>query len=120
MPVDPLSCVAFLAGSMFAAVISSQAVSKAVRLQQDILKRGLAAQGKILRIWKPPLFGTFTRIYFEFEPSGFNGTLRGCHVDRRFADELAASLPAVGSPVSVRYLPDEPAQAVIARLVSLR
>lgn len=120
MPIETLSCVAFLAGSVFAAVISSQAVSKAVRMQQDILKYGLVAQGKILRIWTPPLVGAFTRIYFEFEPSASEGSLRVCHVDRRFPEELAASLPAVGSEVSVKYLPDNPEQAVIARLVSRR
>lgn len=118
--MEPTSFIAFLAGSIFTAVVSSQAVSNGVRLQQTILKQGLAAEGRILRIWKPPLMGAFTRIYFEFEPAGSQRALRACHVDRRFAGELVASLPAVGSPVCVKYLPDNPAQAVIARLVSRR
>src|SRR5688572_10854951 len=118
MPIEFMSFVAFLTGAVLASVTSAQAVSKAVRLQQEILKRGAAAQGKILRVWRPPVFGAFTRIYFEFAPAGSAGLLRICHVDRRFAGDLAASLPAVGASVGIKYLPDNPAQAVIARLVS--
>jgi hypothetical protein len=89
-----------------------------VRLQQNILKDGAAAQGKIIHLWRPPLFGAFTRIYFEFQPEGSASAVRTCHVDRRSVGELVASLPAVGSTVSVRYLRENPTQAVIARLVS--
>ena len=108
---------AFLTGALIAAVASCQAVSKAARLQQEILKRGAAAQGRILRVWRPPLFGAFARVYFEFEPDG-SGAIRTCHVDRRRAGELSASLPAVGAMVNIRYLPESPARAVIAKLVS--
>jgi hypothetical protein len=118
MPAEFVSAIAFLSGALVAMIASCQSVSRGVQLQQEILKRGVLAQGKIVRLWRPPLFGAFTRIYFEFEPSGSEDAVRTCHIDRRSAGELAASLPAVGSMVGVRYLPENPAQAVIAKLVS--
>lgn len=118
MSAELMPIFAFLSGAMVAAILSSLNVSRAAKLQQDILKRGQVAHGRILHVWRPKLWGAFTRIYFEFEPAGMEGPVRGCHVDRRSAAEPLASLPAVGTTVSVRYLPDQPQQAVIARLVS--
>ncbi|HEY0683736.1 MAG TPA: hypothetical protein VGD45_15495 [Steroidobacter sp.] len=118
MSAELMPIIAFLSGAMVAAILSSLSVSRAAKLQQDILKRGQVAHGRILHVWRPKLWGAFTRIYFEFEPAGMDGPVRGCHVDRRSAAEPLASLPAVGTTVSVRYLPDQPHQAVIARLVS--
>jgi hypothetical protein len=112
-----MSAIAFLSGALVAMIASVKSVSRGVQLQQEILKRGLVAQGRIVRLWRPPVFGAFTRIYFEFEPEGADA-VTGCHVDRRAAGELSASLPAVGSAVSVRYLRENPTQAVIAKLVS--
>ena len=117
MTAELMPILAFISGAMVTAIWSSLTVSRAVKEQQEILKRGQIAHGRILHIWRPKLRGAFARIYFEFEPHGAE-TVRGCHVDRRPADELRASLPAIGSTVSVRYLPDQPKQAVIARLVS--
>lgn len=118
MSAELMPIIAFISGAMVAAILSSLNVSRAAKLQQEILKRGQVAHGRILHVWRPKLWGAFTRIYFEFEPVGMEGPVRGCHVDRRAAGELRASLPAVGATVSVRYLPDQPRQAVIARLVS--
>lgn len=118
MSAELMPIIAFLSGAMAAAVLSSLSVSRGSRLQQEILKRGQVAHGRVLHVWRPRLYGAFTRIYFEFEPSGIDATVRGCHIDRRSADEPSASLPAVGTTVSVRYLPESPRQAVIARLVS--
>jgi hypothetical protein len=118
MPAEFVSAIAFLSGALVAMIASCKSVSRGVQLQQEILKRGVLAQGKVVRLWRPPLFGAFTRIYFEFEPNGAEQAVRSCHVDRRSSAELAASLPAVGSSVGVRYLPENPAQAVIAKLVS--
>lgn len=118
MPADFMSAVAFLMGALVAMIASCQAVSAGARLQQEILKRGATAQGRVLRVWRPPLLGAFTRVYFEFEPAGARGLVQGCHVDRRPVGELAASLPAVGASVGIRYLPDSPSRAVIAKLVS--
>jgi hypothetical protein len=118
MPAEFISLFAFLTGALVAAIASCQAVSKAARQQQEILKRGAAAQGRVLRVWRPPLFGAFARVYFEFEPQGTPGAVRTCHVDRRRVGELSASLPAVGAMVGIRYLPETPARAVIAKLVS--
>ena len=70
-------------------------------------------------IWRPPLAGSFTRLYIEFEPAGRRELVRACHIDRRSAAEMNASLPAIGSYVNIRYLPDRPQEAVIAKLVSL-
>lgn len=111
------SIVAFAGGAFIALFASTQAVTKAARLQQEIVKRGVLAQGRVLRVWRPPLFGSFTRVYFEFDLPNGTGPVRGCHIDRRFG-EPTASLPAVGASVAVRYLPERPADAVIARLVS--
>lgn len=118
MSAELMPIIAFLSGAMVAAVLSSLTVSRAARQQQEILKRGQAAHGRVLHIWRPRLYGAFTRIYFEFEPAGLDGPVRGCHVDRRSLGEPTASLPAVGTTVTVRYLPDRPREAVIARLVS--
>ena len=118
MSAELMPILAFISGAMVAAILSSLTVSRAARVQQEILKRGRVADGRVLHIWRPKLRGAFARIYFEFEPVGADDTVRGCHIDRRPADELRASLPAVGTTVAVRYLPDQPKQAVIARLVS--
>ena len=118
MSAELMPIFAFFSGAMAAAVLSCLSASRAAKLQQEILKRGQAAQARVLHIWRPRLYGAFTRIYFEFEPAGAGGTVRGCHVDRRVAGEAMASLPAIGTMVAVRYLPDSPRQAVIARLVS--
>lgn len=118
MSAELMPIFAFLSGAMVAAVLASLTTSRAARLQQEILKSGQAAHGRVLHIWRPRLYGAFTRIYFEFDPPGVNGPVRGCHIDRRVAGEARASLPAVGTTVAVRYLPQSPQRAVIARLVS--
>jgi hypothetical protein len=118
MSAELMPIIVFVSGAMIAAILSSLTVSRALKEQQEILKRGQVAHGRVLHIWRPKLRGAFARIYFEFEPHGAEAPVRGCHVDRRPADELRASLPAVGSTVAVRYLPERPKQAVIARLVS--
>lgn len=118
MPAEFMSAIAFLSGALVAMVASCQSVSRGVQLQQEIVKRGVLAQGKIIRLWRPPVLGAFTRIYFEFEPESGHGAVRACHVDRRPVGELAASLPAVGAAVTVRYIRENPTQAVIAKLVS--
>lgn len=118
MSAELMPIIAFLSGAMVTAILSSLSVSRASRQQQEILKRGQVAHGRVLRIWRPKLFGAFPRIYFEFSLPGIDGTVRGCHIDRRSAAEPIASLPAVGTTVAVRYLPEKPRQAVIARLVS--
>lgn len=112
-----MSAISFLGGILVAMILSCRSVSKGAQLQQEILKRGHIAQGRILKVWRPPLAGSFTRVYFEFEPVA-GEPVQSCHIDRRTVDELAASLPAVGASVGVRYLPEDPTNAVIAKLVS--
>lgn len=109
--------IAFLAGALVAMIASSRFVALGAQLQQEILKRGIVAQGRILRIWRPPVFGSFTRVYFEFQPHETPESVQTCHVDRRMG-ESTASLPAVGTWVRVKYLPERPSHAVIAKLVS--
>jgi hypothetical protein len=118
MSAELMPIIAFISGAMVTAIWSSLTVSRAAREQQEILKRGQVAHGRILHIWRPKLYGAFPRVYFEFAPPGVDGTIRGCHIDRRSVAEPSASLPAVGTTVSVRYLPERPQAAVIARLVS--
>jgi hypothetical protein len=118
MPAEFISAIAFLGGALVTMVATCQAVSRGSQLQQEILKRGAAAQGRILRVWRPPLFGAFPRVYFEFEPDEVGASVQTCHIDRRTFGELSASLPPVGACVGVRYLPESPTKAVIAKLVS--
>jgi hypothetical protein len=115
MTVDYL--IAFFGGAIITMMCSMKSMSRGVRLQQDVLERGLLAQGRVIRLWQPPL-AAFTRIYFEFQPGGAEHSIRTCHVDRRGAGEWAASLPRVGTSVAVRYLPEKPTRAVIVKLVS--
>ncbi len=118
MPAEYVPAIAFLAGALVAMIASSRFVTLGSQLQQEILKRGVLAQGRVLRIWRPPLFGAFTRVYFEFQPlDGPYASVQTCHVDRRMG-ESSASLPAVGAWVRVKYLPERPTRAVIAKLVS--
>jgi hypothetical protein len=118
MPHEFLSASSFLAGVLVAMIVSCKATVRAAQSAQEIAKHGVAAQGRVLRIWRPPVLGSFVRVYFEFQPDGHERFLRCCHVDRRPGGGLTASLPAVGSNVSIRYLPENPARAVIARLVA--
>ena len=117
MTAQYTSAFAFLAGALVAMIASVRHVALGSQLQQEILKRGAAAQGRILRIWRPPVFGAFTRVYFEFQPQDEPDSVQTCHVDRRVGG-WTASLPAVGSYVRIKYLPERPTRAVIAKLVS--
>lgn len=115
MPVDHM--IAFVGGAIIAMMLSMKSMGRAVRLQQDILAKGVPARGTVTSLWQPPLTGAFTRIYFEFWPSGGENPVRACHVDRR-GGEWIASLPQIGTDVAIRYLPDDPARAVIVKLVA--
>jgi hypothetical protein len=117
MSAEYVPAIAFLGGALVALFASSRFVALGAQLQQVILKRGAIAQGRILRVWRPPLFGSFTRVYFEFHPQEAPLSVQTCHVDRRLG-ESSASLPAVGTWVRVKYLPERPSRAVIAKLVS--
>lgn len=118
MPIDPVSAVCFLAGTAGAWFASQSLTSSLTRRQQEIAQRGHAIMGHIVGIWRPPLAGSFTRLYIEFEPPNHGGRVRACHIDRRAAHELNASLPSVGTAVNIKYLPERPQEAVIAKLVS--
>ena len=86
--------------------------------QRQIAQFGRAGEGRVVAIQRPFLLDNCTRLYFDFLPDGTEHAVRACHVDRRSPQELKASLPAQGTVVSVRYLPDHPDQAVIGKLVS--
>ena len=115
--IDFPSLVTFLGGAVLSVLISGRLISQRVSEQQQILRDGVLTDGRITRIWRPPLMGSFPRLYFEFRPTGSENTVTCCHVDRRSFAEMNASLPAVGSSVRVRYLPASPHRAVIARLL---
>ncbi len=116
--VDPVSLFSFAVGVVFALIFAQQFTQQQMRRQEEIAKRGQATMGKIVGVWRPPLAGSFTRLYIEFEPLGARQPVRACHIDRRCADEPNSSLPAVGTYVNIKYLPDRPTEAVIAKLVS--
>jgi len=112
-----LPCIAFVIGMFFAMNTSRRLTERQALEQQQILKSGAVAQGIVTRIWQPPLTGSFPRIYFVFETQPGAGAIEGCHIDRR-PPGTSASLPAIGASVGIRYLPDNPGAAVIAKLVS--
>jgi hypothetical protein len=116
--MEIMSVAAFIGGAVWSLFASQKVDANGVELQRDILKRGAAAQARITKVWRPPLFGSFPRVYFEFEPEGSATTVRGCHVHRGAHEGFVASLPAVGTQVAIRYLPENPARAVIAKFVS--
>jgi len=118
MPIEFMSVAAFIGGAVFSMFASTRAVEKGLQSQQEILKRGERVEGRVTKVWRPPLMGSFPRVYFEFQPIGAERTVQGCHVDRRVLAGYVSSLPATGTPVSVCYLPEDPGHAVIAKLVS--
>lgn len=117
MPEYIVPALTFLLGFVLAMRAAQRETDKASQLQRDIAKRGQSTSGTVVKVWQPPLMGSFARIYFEFEPEGLGRVVRGCHIDRRTGG-AKASLPAPGVAVIVYYLPENPARAVIAKLVS--
>jgi hypothetical protein len=118
MLIDLPSLVSFFGAVVIAFMLSTRFAAKAELLQQEIAKHGVHAQGRVVRVWQPPLLASLARVYFEYEPHGVGRTIQCCHIDRRPPDGCRASLPSIGSDVSVRYLPENPTRAVIAKLVS--
>ena len=110
--------VAFLVGLTLWMAIRHVVRMEQERRQHEIAARGELCQGRVIAIQRPFLLDRCTRLYFEFAPPGSQQPVRCCHVDRRANDELSASLPPTGTVVSVRYLPEQPNQAVIGKLVS--
>jgi hypothetical protein len=93
------------------------AVHQSVK-QLQIAAYGVACEGKVVAIQRPFMLDDCTRLYFDYKPAGAKRPLRACHVARRGSDKVQTAMPAAGSVVSVRYLPDEPRQAVIRKLVA--
>lgn len=85
--------------------------------QQEIARRGACCNGKVVAIQRPSMVDACTRLYFDFEPPGANRPLRVCHIDRRPVGQSPASLLHTGEAVIVRYLPEQPRQAVISDLI---
>ena len=118
MPIDPSSLIAFCGSAVVAMILSGKVTVRGLVTAQQIAREGHVAEGRIVRVWRPPVAGAFPRIYFEFQPAGSDTLVKGCHTDRRVLFGGTASLPAVGTQVTVRYLPKAPHRAVIAKLVS--
>ena len=117
MALDFPSLLALVTSSVLTLFVSVHFAQRRAEQQLHIAKSGSSADGRIVGIWRPPLTGSFPRLYFEYTPADSARTVRCCHVDRRSIADLHASLPSVGSIVKVRYLPGKPDRAVIARLV---
>ncbi|MFL6551034.1 MAG: DUF3592 domain-containing protein [Povalibacter sp.] len=118
MLIELPSLIAFSGGIVLALILSGKVALRGALTSQHIVKNGQVTEGVVIRVWRPPMAGSFPRVYFEFQPHGSDMRIQGCHVDRRALSGEVTSLPAVGSRVTVRYLPENPARAVIARLVS--
>lgn len=109
--------LALVAMTLWMAAKHAVAVRQAFK-QREIARRGVVCQGRVVAIQRPFFLDSCTRLYFDFLPEGTDQEVRACHVDRRAQDELTASLPAQGSLVSIRYLPEQPRDAIIGKLVS--
>src|SRR5690349_15013986 len=88
--------IAFFGSAIITLICSLKSMDRGVRRQQEVLAQGILTQGTVVRLWQPPL-SAFRRIYFEFQPSEAQQPIRGCHVDRRSAEQSMASLPQVGA-----------------------
>lgn len=117
MPTYFIPVLTFFLGVVLAMLLSQRTTDRAAERQRHIAYRGKPAQGRIMKVWQPPLAGSFARIYFEYEPEGEPRRVRCVHIDRR-PKAMSASLPPPGTLVKIHYLPDDPAKAVIAKLVS--
>ena len=86
--------------------------------QRLIVQVGATCFGKVVAIQHPFMLDECIRVYFDFVPTGMNEPVRVCHIAPRNAIESNRSLPATGSTVTIRYLPEQPRQAVIGKLVA--
>ncbi len=118
MPIELPSLIAFIGGGILAMILSGKLSMRGLLSAQQIVREGCLAEGRIVRVWRPPVAGAFPRIYFEYQPEGSASIVRCCHTDRRVLSGDTPSLPAVGTHVTIRYLPKNPRRAVIAKLVS--
>lgn len=118
MPNEAFAAIAILiAVTLWLALKHAFAVHQAMK-QRQIAQCGSVGHGRVVAIQRPFLLDNCTRLYFDFLPAGTDHAVRACHVDRRSPEELQASLPAQGTLVTVRYLPQQPQHAVIGKLVS--
>jgi hypothetical protein len=101
----------YLFSGLLVMVVSNLVLRHRLRLQEEIIERGTCIDGKVTAICG----GATKRVYFEFSPPGSELPLQCCHIDRREARTLT-SLPTPGTLVQIRYLPENPRRAVIARL----
>jgi hypothetical protein len=118
MPFEFMSVAAFIGGAVFSMFATTRSDTRGLQSQQEILKRGQRVDGRVTKVWRPPLMGSFPRVYFEFQLPGAEQVVQCCHIDRRPLAGFVSSLPAIGTSVAVCYLPENPAHAVIAKLVS--
>jgi hypothetical protein len=82
--------------------------------QRQIAKGGVACLGRVVAIQRPFMLNDCTRLYFDFVPMGTEELVRGCHITHRTQDgDSTLPLPAQGTLVRVRYLPEQPHRALI-------
>jgi hypothetical protein len=94
-------------------VLAARRIAK----QLLIVQVGATCTGKVVAIQRPFMLDDCTRLYFDFVPTGMSEPVRVCHIARLEPPGPNRPLPATGSTVTIRYLPDRPHQAVIGGLV---
>jgi hypothetical protein len=94
-------------------VMTQRRLSRAARVQQDILERGAEVRGCIVAINRPLFAGGTAEVYFTFD-TAHGPELHSCAIT---PGTLRESIPAIGTPITIRYLPEDPAQALIPQLV---
>lgn len=85
----------------------------------ELATRGECCQGRILAVQRPFLLESTTRLYFEFAPPGWKTKVQCCHTERRLPERIDTLLPSVGMYVTVRYLPENPQEALIGKLLCI-
>lgn len=118
MPIEIVAAVSFLMCTVIALIAAQWWRARQNSLELELMKRGAVATGKVVAINRPIGSPHETHVYFSFDPTGTRPVLRSCCVDMRaLRQQHAVEFPAVGTQVSVRYLPEDPEHAVIAQLL---
>jgi hypothetical protein len=118
MPNELLLAIGFLTAVAAWIALEQVIAAQQVLRQRRIAAIGIQCQGRVVAIQRPFMLDDCTRLYFDFVPAGGREPVRACHIARPSQDTQIPKLPAHGTVVSVRYLPERPQLAVIGPLVN--
>jgi hypothetical protein len=114
MPSEVLLAIGFLIAITVWMALQYAIAAHRAEGQRQIATGGVACLGRVVAIQRPFMLDDCTRLYFDFVPMGTEELVRGCHITHRaHHDDSTMPLPAQGTLVRVRYLPEEPHRALI-------